>query len=237
MRAARSRAGRLFRFHAGGGNPTVLASAQAWSYDVVVANGSVYWLTLGPCEKECASGALWRVPVGGGPITQLASGLSGASGFLVLPTGFDALGARSGEADGGKVETVSFCPPSGCGESNEQLEVLVSQPNIRAIASDATSLFWLVSGTGVASLGSRGWIHHPDAPRLEGNARHRPWAASGVSTGSERIERLLGHQLGPGIRRSLRTHHGGPQGGLTTTCYAQGERFAICARSRRPPHR
>jgi hypothetical protein len=138
--------------HAGGAF-TTLASTQAWPDDIVVADGNVYWLTLGACDMACADGALWRVPIGGGPITQLAAGLSAATSVLVLPTGFYVLGADMDPGDAGRVGTISSCPPSGCGEGNQERTAVVSQPGLRAMASDGTSLFWLVSGTGEARLG------------------------------------------------------------------------------------
>jgi hypothetical protein len=146
--------GAIIQVPLAGTGAMTLASAQAWPDDVAVTDSDVYWLTIGACDTDCLDGALWRVPIAGGPITQLATALHAAGSFLVLPTGFYILGAGVGAADGGRVPTIYWCPPSGCGDGNRNLTVIVSQPGIRAIASDGTSLFWLVSGTGEPTLGS-----------------------------------------------------------------------------------
>jgi hypothetical protein len=94
--------GNVYKVPAGGGTPpTVLASGQATPTLVAVDSTTVYWTNYAANGAACTPpncGGVSSVPIGGGPVTAMATLIDYPEGIAV-----DATGVFFTAASGGKV--------------------------------------------------------------------------------------------------------------------------------------
>ncbi len=134
--------GTVMKANLDGSNVTVLADNQFTPTDIVVDSTSVYWLSQ--VSTVFGHGLVSRVPLAGGPLTVLASGLPSTGAGLAVHAGsvyFESDGTFSAY-DAGPVMTV----PIGGGD----VAAAVSGALLgEGVAADDTDIYWGGSDGGV----------------------------------------------------------------------------------------
>ncbi len=120
----------------GGPQPITLASGLIQPLGLAVAGGQVYFVTTG--DLAAATGVVARVPTGGGAVEELATGQSRPYDLRVS----DRIYWTNGDflaADGSSVRAMALAGGASVGLAS-------TNPGPRALAIDATTVFFAVGG-------------------------------------------------------------------------------------------